>query len=145
MAHSETFKLRVYYEDTDASGVAYHANYLRWLERGRTEWLRAKGYSQQALMAEFGVAFTVADLVIRYRRPARLDDELQVLSSVRECKRASLSFDQQLQVLDPAGVWLPIAHAEVRVGCVRTADFMPIRMPDALQALMAGQTAMQDR
>lgn len=141
MTPADTFRLRVYYEDTDASGVAYHANYLRWFERGRTEWLRARGYSQHALMAEFGVAFTVADLAVRYRRPARLDDELQVVTSVRECKRASLSFDQQLQTLDPTGGWVTIAGADVRVGCVRMADFMPIRMPDALQALMAGQAA----
>ena len=71
-------QLRVYWEDTDASGVVYHANYLKWAERGRTEWLRALGGEQQRWIVEAGIAFTVAEMTVRYRRPARLDDRLEV-------------------------------------------------------------------
>jgi acyl-CoA thioester hydrolase len=102
--------LRVYWEDTDASGVVYHANYLKWFERARTEWLRALGYSQDKLMTEVSIAFTVASIEILYRRPARLDDEVEVFTSIAELKNVSLTFSQVLRRLTkywprPAFVW----------------------------------------
>lgn len=118
--------VRAYWEDTDASGVVYHANYLRWFERARTEWLRARGYDQEAMRVTLGIAFTVASLEIRYLRPARLDDALEVQTEVVEIKRASLSFRQRL--LRPAsGEWL--SEITVRAGCVDAATFRPRALP----------------
>jgi acyl-CoA thioester hydrolase len=121
--------IRVYWEDTDASGVVYHANYLRWFERARTEWLRSRGAGQQAWMDTEDLAFTVADLSIRYRRPARLDDELRVETRVIETRRASLRFAQRLIRLADAGL---LAEAEVRAACVSRRTFRPRGLPDAL-------------
>ncbi|SFF32100.1 acyl-CoA thioester hydrolase [Fontimonas thermophila] len=123
--------VRVYYEDTDASGVVYHANYLRWFERARTEWLRELGLQQQTLRATSGVVFTVADLRIEFRRPARLDDRLEVLTCVPMLRRASLTFAQTLVRQDEDGY---LTRAEVRVGCVDVSDFRPRPLPGALKS-----------
>ena len=85
---------RVYWEDTDGGGIVYYANYLRFLERARTEWLRQQGYSQQRLAREEGILFTVVSLEIEYRAPARLDDELEVSCEPRPQGQASLRFAQ---------------------------------------------------
>lgn len=127
---SFSWPLRIYYEDTDLSGVVYHANYLRYFERARTEWVRALGLSQDQLLQEHGLAFTVAHLEIRYRRPARLDDELEVTVSVAQRRRASLLFDQTLR--DPATEEI-LATAQVMVACVDTRSFRPRALPDALK------------
>jgi acyl-CoA thioester hydrolase len=119
--------LRVYWEDTDASGVVYHANYLRWFERARTEWLRALGYSQDRLMTEVGIAFTVASIEILYRRPARLDDQIEVFTSIAELKNVSLIFSQVLRRVEAPDEIL--AKASVRVACVDAKTFMPRRIP----------------
>lgn len=118
--------IRVYWEDTDASGVVYHANYLRWFERARTEWLRARGYDQESMRTQLGVAFTVAGLEIRYLRPARLDDALEVTTQAIEIKRASLSFRQQLR---RAGSGEVLSDTTVRAGCVDAATFRPRALP----------------
>jgi acyl-CoA thioester hydrolase len=119
--------LRVYWEDTDASGVVYHANYLKWFERARTEWLRALGYSQDKLMTEVSIAFTVASIEILYRRPARLDDEVEVFTSIAELKNVSLTFSQVLRrTAAPDEI---LAKASVRVACVDAKTFMPKRIP----------------
>jgi acyl-CoA thioester hydrolase len=123
--------LRVYYEDTDASGVVYHANYLRYFERARTEWLRAMGLGQERLMADIGVAFTVASLEIDFRLPARLDDELEVRTSVTRVRHASLIFEQTLFQAGSVGV---LTRATVRIGCVSRSAFRPVPLPDALHA-----------
>ena len=128
-------ELRVYYEDTDASGVVYHASYLRFFERARTEWLRAQGFGQDALLREFALAFTVASLQIDFRRPARLDDELRVGTQVREPRRASLVFEQTLHRLADEAL---IARCSVRVACVAAADFRPLPLPAELLARLAG-------
>ena len=119
--------VRVYYEDTDVSGVVYHANYLRWFERARTEWLRARGLGQEALRVQHGIAFTVAGLHIDYLRPARLDDELTVTTLIGEAGRASLVFEQQLHRLVDG---VKLAQVRARVGCVDAANFRPRRLPD---------------
>ncbi|MEQ1440760.1 tol-pal system-associated acyl-CoA thioesterase [Fontimonas sp. SYSU GA230001] len=124
------FPVRVYYEDTDASGVTYHANYLRWFERGRTEWLRALGIGQEGLRDGTGAVFTVASLQIDFRRPARLDDALDVVTMVAAVRRASLLFEQTL-VRSADGELL--ARAAVKVGCVSHGDFRPIPLPEALE------------
>ena len=128
MSESHRWPVRVYWEDTDASGVVYHANYLRWFERGRTEWLRALGFDQDKLMREVGVAFTVASLDIQYKRPARLDDELEVVTHIAELKKASLTFAQILSRReDNAAV---LCQASVQVACVDARTFAPRRMPE---------------
>src|SRR5690348_12544006 len=110
------WQVRAYYEDTDASGVLYHAQYLNYFERGRTEWLRAMGFAQDNLRERLDVVFTVANLEIDYLRPARLDDELVVTVIVAEVRRASLHFQQTLARRHEPDVTL--SRAKVRVGCV---------------------------
>ena len=124
--------LRVYYEDTDASGVVYHANYLRYFERARTEWLRALGCNQDALRAEHGVVFTVSRIEVVYRLPARLDDELAATVAVSDCKRASLVMQQRLNRRGASPVTL--ASAEVRIACVHADSFRPTALPALLRA-----------
>lgn len=118
---------RVYYEDTDASGVVYHARYLQFFERARTEWLRAMSFSQQNLRDSLAVVFTVANLKIDFLRPARLDDALEVSVIVEQMRRASLEFRQELR---RAGETELLSRAHVRVGCVDVATFRPCALPD---------------
>ena len=91
-----TLPVRVYYEDTDAGGVVYYANYLKFCERARTEWLRTFGVSQQALIDEQGLGFVVRSVQADYRASARLDDALEVITQVAMLRRASILFEQQL-------------------------------------------------
>jgi acyl-CoA thioester hydrolase len=125
--------VRVYYEDTDAGGVVYHANYLKYFERGRTEWLRAAGFSQAELARDPGILFTVASLSIHYGRPARLDDALVVRSRIAPGGGASVLFEQALHVADAAGGARPLATAEVKVACVDAATLRPCRLPESLR------------
>lgn len=125
--------VRVYYEDTDAGGVVYHTGYIRYFERARTEWLRALGYSQQKLAQEVGVLFTVVDLSVSYMKPARLDDELQVLARVDATGGASLEFGQEVRNADGA----VLAQARVRVACVDRESLRPRRLPADLAARIA--------
>lgn len=122
-----TLPVRVYYEDTDAGGVVYYANYLRFLERGRTEFMRALGYDLGELARDPGILFVVASLEIDYRRPARHDDQLVVSVAVAERGRAGLTFAQQVR----RGAEL-LAEAQVRVACVDAASFRPKALPDEI-------------
>ena len=121
---------RVYYEDTDAGGVVYYANYLGFLERARTEWLRAQGHSQRALAADPGVLLAVSEVNIRYRRPARLDDLLVISCEPAPGGGASGVFAQQIHRDSAAGELL--AEATVRVACVDAGDFRPRRLPPGI-------------
>ena len=122
---SET-TIRVYYEDTDAAGIVYYANYLRFIERGRTEFLRALGHDQNVLMKE-GVAFAVRAIEAEYLKPARLDDLLTVTTSIAALGRAQLTFAQR--VLRGHELLL---DAKIRVACIDPATGRPIRMPRAI-------------
>lgn len=135
------FPVRVYYEDTDASGVTYHANYLRWFERARTEWLRVLGLQQETLRDELGAVFTVASMEIEFRRPARLDDLLEVQTGAPQTRRASVVFEQAL--VRPGGNEL-LARARVKVGCVSALDFRPIPLPEAMQRAISDWSARTD-
>lgn len=121
-----TFKwpVRVYYEDTDSSGVVYYANYLRFLERARTEWLRAAGFEQTELAQVHEVVFVVTALTIEYRRPARFNDSLAVSVEPAELGASRIVLLQR--VLRGAS---EIAVASVRLACVNTATFKPARIP----------------
>ncbi|HQZ81084.1 MAG TPA: tol-pal system-associated acyl-CoA thioesterase [Steroidobacteraceae bacterium] len=122
---SVTWPVRVYVEDTDFGGVVYYANYLRWLERARAEWLRSKGLSQAALVRDSGILFSVVSVQVNYRRPARLDDELIISCEPRADGRASVRFVQQ--VLRGAEL---LADADVRVACLAASTLRPTRLPE---------------
>lgn len=119
--------VRVYYEDTDAAGVVYYANYLRFLERARTEWLRSLGWEQKKMRTELGMIFVVADVSARYRKPALLDDALTVRCSLGEVRKASLTFIQDVMRGDEV-----LVHAEVRCGCLNAETMRPAAMPQTL-------------
>jgi acyl-CoA thioester hydrolase len=122
-----TLNVRVYWEVNDAGGVVYYANYLKFFERARTEWLRAAGIAQQALRDETGAMFVVADARIAYRQPARLDDVLAVSVQVARAGRVALTIEQQAR-RDGA----LLAEAQVRIGCVDAATLQPRRIPDSV-------------
>lgn len=118
---------RVYWEDTDAGGVVYYANYLRFLERARSEWLRSRGHAQTELARDPGVLFAVTEVHIRYRRPARLDDLLVIGCHPQPDGASTLLFEQQVHRDSPTGELL--ATASVRVVCVDATEFKPRRLP----------------
>jgi acyl-CoA thioester hydrolase len=125
-----TWQARVYWEDTDAGGIVYYANYLRFLERARTEWLRARGVSQSALALDPGVLFSVVELTARYHRPARLDDQLVVgCDPIRE-GAASLGFSQRIWRESQEGTLL--LSAAVRIACVDVRTLKPRRLPTVI-------------
>ncbi|HEY4215136.1 MAG TPA: tol-pal system-associated acyl-CoA thioesterase [Steroidobacteraceae bacterium] len=130
---SFTWPARVYWEDTDGGGIVYYANYLRFLERARTEWLRSLGYSQQRLAQDPGIVFTVVSLNIDYRKPARLDDELVVTCVPSAEGAVTLRFAQQIYRKGADGNTL-LVEASVRVACVDAATLRPCRLPDFLSA-----------
>jgi acyl-CoA thioester hydrolase len=119
--------LRVYWEDTDAGGVVFYANYLKFFERARTEWLRSLGHSQQRLRDETGAIFVVSDTTVRYLSSARLDDCLRVTVVVREAGRATMVIEQQ--------AWrgnVLLAEGTIRIACVDAASLRPRRFPITL-------------
>jgi len=118
------FAVRVYYEDTDAAGVAYYASYLKYLERARTEWLRALGVEQGRLKDETGVVFVVRSLTAEYLKPARLDDALDVVSRIGSVGRAQLVFRQGVERAGDA-----LFDSHVRVACVDTRSMKPAAFP----------------
>ena len=121
--------MRVYYEDTDFGGVVYYANYLRYFERARTEWLRSLGIDQQRLAREQGLQFVVRRAEIDFLRGATLDDELSITVECTERKRTYLMLRQQ--ALRGAE---PMAAARVQAACVRRDSFKPSPLPAALAA-----------
>lgn len=126
--------LRVYWEDTDAGGVVFYANYLKFFERARTEWLRSAGIEQSVLKEQTGAIFVVADVQIRYMASAKLDDVLTITAKVAELGKASLLMEQKAWRGDTL-----LAEGKVRVGCVDAQTLRPRRMPEeVLQALGKG-------
>ena len=127
--------LRVYWEDTDAGGIVFYANYLKFFERSRTEWLRSLGIEQQRLKDSTGGMFVVSDTQIRYHRPARLDDELIVTACMVETGRASLIIRQQalLKTEQVAGQSpLLLCEGTIRIGWVEAASLKPARIPESI-------------
>jgi acyl-CoA thioester hydrolase len=124
-------RLRVYWEDTDAGGVVFYANYLKFFERARTEWLRSLGFGQESLRRDRGLMFVVAETAVRYLAPARLDDVLAVTAVLAERGRASLEIVQQASRVEP-GPWIALAEGRIRIGCVEAATLRPKRIPDEL-------------
>jgi len=132
---------RVYWEDTDGGGIVYYANYLRFLERARSEWLRARGHSQLQLARDRGVVFTVVSLAVDYRAPARLDDELEITCEPRADGAASLRFGQRIYRAPAAGcaAQLLLLEASVRVACVDVRTMRPQRLPEFLASALAAE------
>ncbi|MCC6533270.1 MAG: tol-pal system-associated acyl-CoA thioesterase [Burkholderiales bacterium] len=126
-------KLRVYWEDTDGAGIVYYANYLKFLERARTEWLRSRGHDQSELARAQGVVFVVRSLAVEFLRPARLDDELIVSVSDVKAGAGTLTLEQAIMRGDER-----LVSAGVKLACVRIAAFQPSRIPRALRALFSG-------
>ena len=123
------FPVRVYYEDTDAGGVVYHARYLHFYERARTEFLRSLGFSQQALLDEHQLAFVVKSMSIDYKVPAKLDDLLTVMTQVTEIKGATILFTQLLKRAE-----IVLSTATVKVACVDLGKMKPVALPKEVKA-----------
>lgn len=123
-----SWRTRVYWEDTDGGGVVYYANYLKFMERARTEWLRTLGHSQGELAEKHGFVFAVAEVQLNYRKPARLDDELLVTCVPVPEGRVSIRFKQTITRADKNAA--VIADGEVRVVCVDAKSFRPRGLPD---------------
>jgi acyl-CoA thioester hydrolase len=125
MAESFSFPVRVYWEDTDAGGVVYHAQYLAFLERARTEWMRAQGFGQEAMRREQDLVFVVRGMRLGFVAPARLDDQLQVSVRLLECRGASFVLAQRIH----RGQTL-LVEAEVRIAALAAAAFRPRKLPN---------------
>lgn len=128
-----TWTIRVYYEDTDAGGVVFYANYLKFFERARTEWLRAAGIGQQELSEEHRAMFVVKSTAVDYHAPAKLDDELKLSVVIERLGRASVQFVQEAWRVGSTGPQL-LATGRIKVGCVHTETFRPYPIPDHVLA-----------
>ena len=122
---------RIYWEDTDAGGVVYHARYVAFMERARTEWMRALGFGQERMRSEHGMVFAVRSMEMDFIRPARLDDALEVTATLVECRRASMVFAQQVR-----RDGLVLLTARVRIAALDAQTFRPRGMDDALMAVL---------
>jgi acyl-CoA thioester hydrolase len=121
--------VRVYYEDTDSGGVVYYANYLKFMERARTEWLRSFGFEQDQLLAREGIIFAVRSVELGYHQPARFNDALQVSASLVAKGRASLTFRQEVRRADDARV---LCSGRIKIACVDIKSMRPVPIPKAL-------------
>ena len=123
-----SLEMRIYWEDTDAAGIVFYANYLKFFERARTEWLRGFGFDQEALRREAGVAFIVSEATLRCLKPARLDDVIDVGVDVVHLGQASLQLAQQAHRADDL-----LAEGKIRIGCVELGTFRPCRIPNDIR------------
>ncbi len=130
-----TWPVRVYYEDTDAGGVVYYANYLKFLERARTEYLRDLGFEQDQLKQEYGIIFAVHRLSIEYMRPAVFNDALSVTASIVDQGRARLTFKQMITKENDN---TRICSANVTIACLNAEKFTPARIPDHILEVLNG-------
>ena len=126
-----TWPVRIYYEDTDAGGIVFYANYLKFFERARTEWLRARGVDQHTMAQDDAAIFVVKHAAIDYHAPARLDDVLNLTLSIQKIGRVSVQFSQQAWCGD-----VLLCSAQVKVGCVDAATLRPRPLPPAAAAKM---------
>ena len=130
--------VRVYYEDTDRGGVVYYANYLKFMERARTEWMRSVGFEQDRLASDPGIVFVVRSVGVDFLRPAVFNDLLRVRSRVAQAQRASLVFDQE--ILRMAGSDDPLCRGRVKVACVDADGFRPRPIPRMILAEIVGDS-----
>ncbi|MCS6766186.1 MAG: tol-pal system-associated acyl-CoA thioesterase [Candidatus Protistobacter heckmanni] len=130
--------VRVYWEDTDGGGGVFYANYLKFFERARTEWLRSLGVGQQDLAERTGAMFIVSRTAVDYHFPARLDDALVVRSRIERLGRASVEFDQQAWLGDKL-----LAGGRIRVGCVDRGSFKPRALPADVRAALEASAGVK--
>ena len=131
--------VRIYWEDTDAGGIVFYANYLKFFERARTEWLRSLGLEQQRLRDELGGMFVVSDATIKYLQPARLDDELIVTAVLQEAGRASMTIAQRalLKPKQPTDTPVLLCEGTIRIGWVEASTMRPARIPNFLTQVLS--------
>jgi len=140
VASAQTFsqEIRVYYEDTDLGGIVYYANYLKFMERARTEYLRSLGFNQSVLLEQEKRIFVVRSAEIEFVSPARFDDVLSVTAEVQTVRRASLRFSQQCRVIESAS-GVPgdlLASANVLIACLDAESFKPCSVPEPLKMVL---------
>jgi acyl-CoA thioester hydrolase len=131
------FPVRVYWEDTDAGGIVFYANYLKFFERARTEWLRHLGLEQQQLKNDTGGMFVVSETQLKYHRPAQLDDLLQVSAQLQDKGRASLVIAQQAWRLEPDLSRTLLCEGTIRIGWVQAQVLKPERIPSSILELLS--------
>ena len=129
--HTFNWQARVYYEDTDAGGVVYHSQYLNFLERARTEWLRHLGFDHNNLRDEFKLVFVVHSMQIQFKKPAKLDDLLTISSKLVQIGRGSFEFFQNISVNQQT-----LIEAQVKLACVDTITFKPVGIPEQIRQKM---------
>lgn len=125
-----SWPVRVYYEDTDSGGVVYYANYLKFMERARTEFLRQLGFEQDQLIKENNIVFAVRSVQLDYKLPARFNDELMVTANLLEMKRASMLFEHKITKNDSSVTVL--CEGTIRIACLQADRFKPCAIPDAI-------------
>jgi acyl-CoA thioester hydrolase len=150
------FPIRVYWEDTDAGGIVFYANYLKFFERARTEWLRSLGIGQQALKDETGGMFVVVETQMKYHRPARLDDLMRVTSGIKEIGRSGIVLQQSALLIseqtmskngarnsaeNDAKIPTLLCDGTIRIGWVDAASMRPARIPATVLAALTANTA----
>lgn len=123
--------VRVYYEDTDGGGVVYHANYVKFMERARSEWLRSLGFEQNELKMIMGIVFVVRSIAIQYRRPARFDNVLDVMTTLVKTGRSLLAFEQTIYCKK-----MLLTQAAVEVVCVDATTFKPVSIPEPIRTVL---------
>ncbi|MFM2399302.1 MAG: hypothetical protein RL341_1459 [Pseudomonadota bacterium] len=131
--------MRVYFEDTDAAGIVYYANYLKFMERARTEWLRALGLPHASLKESDNGVLVVESLQIKYLQPARLEEELVVTARIQSVRKATLELAQQVLRENPHGQAFTLVQSSIRLAYVDCATLNPKRMPARLAALLQAQ------
>lgn len=128
--------VRVYYEDTDSGGVVYYANYLKFMERARTEMLRTLGFEQDQLQQQMGILFAVHSVNIQYKKPAKFNDSLKVVTTISVCGKASIMFIQKIfkahVLTENAMNALPLCSAEVKIACLNEEKFTTQAMPASI-------------
>ncbi len=129
---SFSWPIRVYYEDTDSGGVVYHSNYLNFMERARTEWLRALGFEQTTLKTELGIIFVVHSMNILFKSPALFNDMLEIKSQHIKLRHGSMEFLQTIMCNNKV-----LLEATVKLACVDVASFKPVAIPNVIKQKMA--------
>ena len=126
------FPIRIYWEDTDAGGIVFYANYLKFFERARTEWLRSLGFGQQVLRDQSGGMFVVSETAVKYHSPARLDDTLLVTAELQDAGRVSLTIVQRAYLRTEGQANRLLAEGTIRIGWVDSQTLKPGRIPAAV-------------
>jgi acyl-CoA thioester hydrolase len=133
MSKQFVWPIRVYYEDTDAGGVVYHSQYLNFLERARTEWLRSLGFDQSVMAKTHQLIFVVRKLSIQYRKPAVFDDAIEIVSSVTAMSRCTITFNQKIMRNNEM-----LTETEVEIASIDHHHFRPVAIPEIIKSAMNG-------